>query len=329
MSSLPAAPHPPIDSAITLRATQWWMALLPPGASPESHAACARWRAEHPDHERAWQHLHAFNTAMHGMPRGIASAALADTSASRGTPQRGRRRAMVLMATGAVVAASWQWQRGSPLVAWRADHETGVGERRQLVLDDGTEVDLDTDSAVAVRYGASERRVTLLAGALSVATASDPLGRPFRVATAQGTLRALGTRFTVRLHDDATAVSVQEGAVEIRPADNAAETHVLQAGERTRFTRSAIDPADPASVADNAWTQGMLAVHDMRLDAFLAELGRYRHGRLGCAPAVAGLRVSGVFPLSDTDQVLAALPHLLPVTVHRWTRYWVSVRPRA
>ncbi|SCU93580.1 conserved hypothetical protein [Cupriavidus necator] len=225
-----------------------------------------------------------------------------------------------------MAAGAWQWQRGSPLLAWSADHATGIGERRRVTLEDGTVIDLDTDSAIAVRYGDAERRVTLLSGAVAVATGTDVPGRPFRLGTAQGTLRALGTRFIVQLHDDATAVAVQEGAVEIRPADPAAAPRVLQAGERTRFSCSAIDPPDAGDIADTAWTQGMLAVHEMRLDAFLAQLARYRHGRLGCTGEVADLRVSGIFPLADTDRVLAALPHLLPVSVDRLTRYWVTVR---
>ena len=53
----------------------------------------------------------------------------------------------------------------------------------------------------------------------------------------------------------------------------------------------------------------------MRLDAFAAELGRYRPGLLRCDPAVAPLRVSGAFQLHDTDAVLAALPATLPVSV--------------
>ncbi|WP_265920979.1 FecR domain-containing protein [Cupriavidus nantongensis] len=320
---LPAAPQPPIDAAITLRATQWWLALQSPDASLARRDGCARWRAEHPDHERAWQHLHDCSAALASMPRGVARAAL-----SISPPRPGRRRAIALLAATVVAAGSWQWQRGGALLARRADHATGIGERQRVTLQDGTEIDLDTDSAIAVDYGEAERRVTLLRGAIAVATGADVLARPFRVGTAQGTLRALGTRFTVQLHDDATAVAVQAGAVEIRPADPAAAPRVLQAGERTRFSRAQIDPPEPGDVADTAWTQGMLAVHDMRLDRFLAQLARYRHGRLGCSGDAAGLRVSGIFPLDDTDRVLDALPHLLPVSVERWTRYWVSVRRR-
>ncbi|MCC9596910.1 MULTISPECIES: hypothetical protein [unclassified Rubrivivax] len=81
--------------------------------------------------------------------------------------------------------------------------------------------------------------------------------------------------------------------------------------------------------ADGAlWARGVLAVEDLRLDEFLAELSRYRPGWIRCEPAVAGLRLSGAFMLNDTDAVLDNLARLLPVRVLERTRYWITVAPR-
>lgn len=329
----PGTPQPPIDHAVALRATEWAVALMAADATPQSHAACQRWRAEHPEHERAWQHLHAFRTALATLPAAAAHAALSAPARTKtGAARPGRRRAIALIATTVVAGAAWQISRGRPLQGWRADHYAGIGERREVALPDGTRVTLNTGSAIAVRYGAAERRVVMLSGEIAIATATDPAppaggqSRPFRVETAQGLLRALGTRFTVRQHEGRSDVSVQEGAVEIHPADAAAPTLTLHAGQRASFTRADAGPAVAADILDTAWRQGMLVVHDMPLAAFLDELSRYRRGRLSCASAVADLRVSGIFPLADTDQVLDTLPHLLPVTVRRFTPYWVSVR---
>ncbi|MNT95312.1 fec operon regulator FecR [compost metagenome] len=66
----------------------------------------------------------------------------------------------------------------------------------------------------------------------------------------------------------------------------------------------------------------------MRLDAFLRELSRHRPGHLGCDPAIADLRLDGVFPLADTDRVLAMVAQTLPVDVRRTTDWWVTVRAR-
>jgi len=64
----------------------------------------------------------------------------------------------------------------------------------------------------------------------------------------------------------------------------------------------------------------------MRLEDFTAELARYRSGVVRCDPAVADLRVSGVFSLRDTDRALENLTRGLPVDVVYRTRYWVTLR---
>jgi transmembrane sensor len=63
----------------------------------------------------------------------------------------------------------------------------------------------------------------------------------------------------------------------------------------------------------------------VRLDDFLADIGRYRQGLLRCEPAVAGLRISGVFPLADTERILDMLASSLPVRVRSRSRYWVTL----
>ncbi|MNT98684.1 fec operon regulator FecR [compost metagenome] len=45
-------------------------------------------------------------------------------------------------------------------------------------------------------------------------------------------------------------------------------------------------------------------------------------------PAVAPLRLSGVFPLDDAERALKALEPALPITVTRHTQYWLQVGPR-
>lgn len=67
----------------------------------------------------------------------------------------------------------------------------------------------------------------------------------------------------------------------------------------------------------------------MRLADFLTELARHRPGRIDCDPAVAEQRVSGSYPLVDTDRILEILQSTLPVRVLYFTRYWVRVIPRS
>ncbi|CPK22023.1 signal transduction protein [Bordetella pertussis] len=70
-------------------------------------------------------------------------------------------------------------------------------------------------------------------------------------------------------------------------------------------------------------------VHGWRLDRLAAQLARYRLGVIRVDPAVAGLRLSGVFPLDDAERALAAVRQSLPIEIRRHTAYWLSVTPRA
>ena len=209
-----------------------------------------------------------------------------------------------------------------------ADYRTATGERRDIALADGGMVSLNTASAVNLRFDGRQRRIELLAGEIMVnsghGAGSDA---PLVVATHEGLVRALGTRFSVRQLDGESRVAVFESAVEIRPGDGVGAHLLLPAGHSAAFTRW--HAAAPQAVEPylDAWSRGQMIVDDVTLGEFLADLSRYRPGLIHCAPEVARLRLSGVFPLFDTERILNMLPNSLPVQVRSRTRYWVSVEP--
>ncbi|HEY4354084.1 MAG TPA: hypothetical protein VGN31_22855, partial [Paraburkholderia sp.] len=123
----------------------------------------------------------------------------------------------------------------------------------------------------------------------------------------------------------ATRVAVLHGAVEVTPADAPERATVLDAGQQTRFTATAIDTIEAADRHVGDWSRGVLFADGMRLADFVGELGRYRRGLLRCDPDVANLRITGAFQLGNIENVLAALPRTLPVSVVYRTRYWVTI----
>lgn len=207
---------------------------------------------------------------------------------------------------------------------------SAIGQRRELSLPDGGRLVLNTDSAVDVNYTGHERLLTLRRGELLVETRPDHAGnRPFIVATRHGRIRALGTRFIVRLDDDSSRVTVLEHAVQIAPRAPSATVRRVEAGWQSRFDADHANLPVAATPQTGAWTQGMLMAQDMRLDAFAAELARYRPGLLRVEPEVAGLRLTGAFRLDDTETVLDSLARMLPVDVLYRSRYWVTIAPHA
>ena len=329
-----ASARPDIPRPIALRAVEWWMELQSGEDTRTQQLALARWRAEHPDHERAWQHLCSVSGRLRSLAEtgeasggksGSATAAriaLTRTGASR-------RRAGVKALATLLFAGGATWLAGEhvPWRAWSADACTAPGERRTLALADGTRVTLNTDSAIDIRFSGAERRVRLVQGEIMIATGhADGEHRPFIVETAQGTLLPLGTRFAVRQQGATSGLDVFEGAVRIDPFDTTGLAPVVRAGQRARFTRTEVGALEPVDENASAWTDGLIVASGMRLGDFVSELARYRRGHLGCDPAVAGLRLSGTFPLADIDRVLDTVARTLPVEVVFITRYWITVR---
>lgn len=321
-SDVPLAGGPPISAAAADGAAEWLTTFMGGTVEETDRARWRQWRAEHADNDRAWLHLEAVCARLQGLHGTGAYRALSAPD----TSQAGRRRALALLAgVGVAGLAGWHVHRSTVLRSLVADLRTGVGERRTWTLDDGTRLVLNTASAVDVRFDGKQRLLVLVAGEISVVTGhADGDRRAFTVQTAQGRVRALGTAFTVRQRDGRTDVVVQHSAVELVPAQ--AAPLVLGAGQRTWFSSGQVTRPVAAGSDDIAWTLGSLVADDMRLAEFLAELGRYRRGVLRCDPAVADLRFSAVFPLHDTDRILAMLPSSLPVRVRLHTRYWVSVQ---
>ncbi|EPM66496.1 regulatory protein, partial [Pseudomonas syringae pv. actinidiae ICMP 18886] len=103
---------------------------------------------------------------------------------------------------------------------------------------------------------------------------------------------------------------------------------MLRASQQVTFSSDAWDSVRTVDASSGAWADGMLVASRMKLSNFLAELGRYRRGRLNCDANVANLLISGSYPLADSERILDMLQLALPVRVQRFTRYWVNVQAR-
>ena len=224
---------------------------------------------------------------------------------------------------------------GSYVLPWRewlADYHTGVGARREVVLQDGSVLILNTDTSVDVRFDATRRTILLTRGEISVRVAPDRAlaARPFVVVTAQGQIDAASSHFAVRQDEGRTRVAVLSGSatlVDKRPG--AAGSRMLLGGWQTTFGPGVDDtPPVPADNRVLAWTHGLLIAQDMQLHDVAAELTRYRRGVVRCAADVADLRVTGVFPVEDTDRVLGTLQTTYPIRTRYVTRYWVELVSR-
>ena len=334
--AMPGALPPTIPPAVAQAAVRWLLDLEP-GDSTAARRKRQQWQSwldADPLHAQAWQRMAQIDGQLRGVPTAVAVQTLASPALSR----RHAVRLAVMLGAGAggLLALGHSPLGEQAWLSASADLSTATGEQQRTVLADGTRLLLNTATAVDLRYSSSERLIVLRAGEIQIESAADPSpdpatgqARPLRVRSSQGWARAICTRFSVRQYADDTLVQVQEGQVELQLLpdlrDDMGQTLRLAAGEQGRISASGLLRQGPAPTAGLAWTQGMLVADDMRLGDFIAELARYRPGRLHCTPEAAALRVSGSYPLADTDKVLAAPSQTLPVRISSRTRWWVTV----
>lgn len=304
------------------QAVQWLLELQQGPLDPRQQQAWQRWLHADGEHRRAWDHIQKVNQQFSGLPGSLVQATV-------GAPHSpGRRRALkallLLGMAGATTLALRQQHWLPPLVA---DYRSPLGQRRQLQLDDGSRIHLNTTSAVDVRFDAGQRLIHLLEGEIMLTAVAD--ARPLLISTDQGLITAGRGQVNVRQKPGSTQVQALQGAVTLQAAGLHGEPQRLADGQQLEFERQRFNPPRPLDANSGAWVDGMLIAAHMRLGDFLAEVGRYRRGQLDCDARAANLLLSGSFPLGDTEKILDSLEAALPVNVRRFTRYWVTVQSRA
>lgn len=308
------------------QAIDWMVRLRSGQADPQLQAGLAAWLARDPANAQAWEHLQlrlggAYDTLRSLEPRapGQAREVLLQPGTSRRQVLRG------LAGFGVLAGGLWLGAQSTPGQMLLADKRTGTGERRQFSLADGSQLSLNANSAVDVRFEAGQRLLYLRAGELIVQVAPDP-NRPFRVRTGQGEIRALGTRFLVRQEAEATRVVVLEHAVRASLADGTSRD--VQQGQAALLHAGRIEALSSDESHRGDWLQGRLIVLDEPLLAVVDALRPYRRGIIRVAPQIRQLRVQGVFPLDEPDRALTALAETLPITVEHYGPWLTLLGPR-
>lgn len=308
------------------RAATWLVRMQEGALTPNDEQQLLTWRLEKPEHERAWQAAMQFKAMMERVPDELSQPVL-------GRQRLDRRQLLSIALMATALPLAWLAYRQLPVLT--ADYRTAKGEQRQISLPDGSHLQLNTGSLVSVQFDAQRRLIHLHRGEIAIQTKPDILTddatgnsthkRPFIVSTPAGNIRALGTRFAVRaLDEDITQVAVYEHTVALKPAHTGIEV-LLDSGKQALFNRQKIHLIEEHHRRIAAWTNGQIIADNQRLDDFIADLARYHPGVLRCDPAVAELRISGVFQLKAPLQILTVIAGTLPVRIARVTDYWITV----
>jgi transmembrane sensor len=202
-------------------------------------------------------------------------------------------------------------------IGWQ-QYETRIGGFSRIVLEDGSVIDLNTDSEVRVRLAADRREVRLVRGEGRFQVAHDRQ-RPFLVSAADASVRAVGTAFSVRLREASQVdVLVAEGTVAVAsstiphaPPVTAGEAAVLQPHHMS------VRHVEPEVLQSRlAWTSGRLQFRGESLGEAVAEFNRYNRRQIRLADdSLTRLRVGGTFNATDPESFAAALSNAFRLQV--------------
>ncbi|WP_095195207.1 FecR domain-containing protein [Pseudomonas sp. Irchel 3A7] len=288
------------------------------------------WLSMDPAHAQAWAQLQerlggSFNTV-----RALDRRLPGQTEHARQLllqPHRSRRDALrVIAGLGLIGGGLWLGARSPLGDSLFADLHTGRGQRKEFNLADGSRLSLNADSAVDLQFDDQQRLIILRHGELVIQVAADPQ-RPLRVRTAQGEVRALGTRFLVAQEQDASRVVVLEHSVQASLFDGTRRN--VREGESALLYARRIEPVagDQRYRAD--WLSGRLNVLDEPLEKVVNALRPYSRGFVRVSPEIRDLRVQGVFPLNEPDRAFNALAETLPIRVDHYSPWLTLIREKS
>ncbi|AKA23048.1 FecR domain-containing protein [Pseudomonas chlororaphis] len=303
-------------------ATRWWVLMNSGQASEAEHRAYQRWRSEDPRHEQLCRQLETrlgvFQVPIaQGIDGQLLQRALNAPGSRRKVLQRALLGAGVMLGAGALLS-----QHGWPMAELTADLRTGTGQRQSLTLPDGSQLRLNARSAANIDFDPQRRVVQLLEGEMLLSLARDP-ARPFFLQTAQVRVQASGSRLLLRERDGQGQATALDGPLDI--AGHGGERLQLPGGHEVTYDAFHFGPVRPSRSSATAWVDGLLELRDTPLSEVVEALRPYRRGVLRLDPAIAGLRVSGLFRLDNPQQILDSLARTLPIRITRHTELWVTL----
>jgi transmembrane sensor len=310
-----------MEDRISNEAIEWFSRLHSGDATPEDFVHFEEWSQLNPRHAEAYADVERFWTWLDTPAKKVfereetQNAACAQTtaftrkpalSASRFAGGRTRRRAFA----GFSLAAAMFMFACLPgfLHFWNSDYHTGWGERRELVMEDGSRVTLNTHSAISVAFSSQQRVVKLSEGEAYFQVAHNS-ARPFLVVTDYGVTQVTGTAFDVYKQNGQITVTVSEGKVKVYREGATDQAIELTAGLQATLNMYGTGPVLHADARQiSAWKNGLLVFNQQPLASVVNELNRYFPGKIMIAdPRIRQRIVSGAFDLAHPQDILGAL----------------------
>lgn len=160
---------------------------------------------------------------------------------------------------------------------WMADYRTGAGEQRRVTLANAVSFDLNTRTSIAVRSQAADAtQLELISGEAAISTGAS--SEPLTVIAASGRITATRSDFNLRCEGPRVSITCLKGNLLVE-RDGSATT--LVARQQVTYgdqAISAVTTIDPDIIT--AWQHGLLIFESTPVTRVIAEVNRYRSGRI-------------------------------------------------
>ncbi|WP_374090097.1 FecR domain-containing protein [Methylomicrobium lacus] len=291
----------------------YWLTLLASGeADDERHRTFEHWLAEDKTHQSAWARVLRHWRDIEG----LSEQDFPTDASNRRRPLLHSKLFNAMACLACFILAVFLLHHG--LNRHLADFRTDIGENKTLILADGSEVQLNSGTALSVGYSPTTRKLILYGGEAWFKVAPNP--RPFEVLTTYGTVRSLGTAFNVKTLPDAVAVTVLEHTVRITLA-NGERVDRLPEGASIRFGQTVNDINPRADIdAASAWRQQHMVFRNKPLEEAIEELNRYRKGLIVITDhSLNALSLTGTFDTTNPEKALQMIKTRLDLSEYRLT----------
>ncbi|MDH4981584.1 FecR domain-containing protein [Hyphomicrobium sp. D-2] len=293
-------------------------------ASPVALEMISQWRARSLDHEAAWFEA----SEIFGLAGGALKRSRADAKRRSGPSRRS-----VLIGFGVGAAAFAVGREALPwaIIQARADYVTGTAEITHHTLPDGSRMTLGPDSAVALSFSPTQRRVDLLAGMSYFDVVASNAAAPLLI-EAQNVAATCGDgSFDISIDGPTVSLGVDRGVIHVGvPQSPTRFADELAAGRWMALTNGADAIAqgvrDTSEIA--AWRDGRIVADQETVAAVVTRIARWLPGRVVLAdPMIADRRVNGVFDLTQPLTALEAVVHPFGGKVRQISPFLTVITP--
>ncbi|WP_263139938.1 FecR family protein [Pseudomonas sp. RIT-PI-AD] len=316
-----SSPAPAENDALVEEAARWCMRIHAEDCSAQEREAFRCWLATSPEHAREylamleiWEISAFLEPGLTAEPAATAESRI-DAPRASGSPRRawhsyGLAAAIALLALPAAAYLGWN-------MGWLPDdyrrYQADISQR-EVVLPDGSRVDLNLDTRLSFSNYKDRRNVALQEGEAFFTVSHDP-AHPFVVEAGSGSITVTGTRFNVWTYRDDVVVTVTEGSVKVNSDRSQGQSSGLTAGMQASYGRADVQPhIDSANAQALAWREGKLILDDLSLAEALPLINRYRRHPVVLADTSIGrIRVGGIYSIHNIEGLIATLPKVLPV----------------